>query len=65
MRCQRVIASKTMKFHSKENDMKKALLAVLANMVLVGSVFACQTQTIIVGGKMTTCTICGQVVSCI
>ncbi len=26
--------------------------------------FACSTQTVIVGGKMTVCTVCGTVVSC-
>jgi hypothetical protein len=45
--------------------MKKALAAVLANLLLVSGVYACTTQTLIVGGKVTTCTVCGQVVSCI
>jgi hypothetical protein len=44
--------------------MKKALLVVVTNLLLIGSVFACQTQTIIVNGKMTTCTVCGNVVTC-
>ena len=45
--------------------MKKALLAVVTFMLLgISGVYACQTQTIIVNGKMTTCTVCGNVVSC-
>lgn len=28
------------------------------------SAWACTTQTLIVGGKMTVCTVCGTVVSC-
>ena len=28
------------------------------------AVLACTTQTVIVGGKMTVCTVCGTVVSC-
>ena len=64
MRCLRVVASKMMKFHSKENDMKKAILVVVTNMLLIGSALACQTQTLVVGGKLQVCTICGSVVSC-
>lgn len=48
----------------KEKTMKKALLVVVANMLLVGSALACQTQTLVVGGKLQVCTICGSVVSC-
>lgn len=44
--------------------MKKALLVVITNLLLVGAVYACQTTTIIVNGKMTTCTVCGNVVTC-
>ena len=42
--------------------MKKIIAAVL----LFGSayVYACTTQTFIVGGKMTTCTTCGTVTTC-
>jgi hypothetical protein len=44
--------------------MKKAILVVVTNMLLIGSAFACQTQTLVVGGKLQVCTICGSVVSC-
>jgi hypothetical protein len=44
--------------------MKKVILVVVTNMLLIGSVFACQTTTIVVGGKITTCTVCGNVVTC-
>jgi hypothetical protein len=66
-RCREVAVSKMMTtypFHSKENDMKKAILVVVANMLLIGSAVACQTQTLVVGGKLQVCTICGSVVSC-
>ena len=39
-------------------------LAFLAGFPISQSVFACTTQTLIVGGKMTVCTVCGTVVSC-
>lgn len=51
-------------FRSKENKMKKALLGLVAFAVLSATAYACQTQTIIVNGKMTTCTVCGSVVNC-
>jgi hypothetical protein len=44
--------------------MKKTIIVVLTNLLLVGSAFACQTQTLVVGGKLQVCTICGSVVSC-
>ena len=44
--------------------MKKTIIVVLTNLLLVGSSFACQTQTLVVGGKLQVCTICGSVVSC-
>jgi hypothetical protein len=44
--------------------MKKFSIAILTNLLLVSSVFACQTTTIIVNGKLTTCTVCGNVVNC-
>ena len=45
--------------------MKKALLAALTFMLLgITGAYACQTQTIIINGKMTTCTICGTVTTC-
>ena len=45
--------------------MKKALLAAVTFMLLgITGAYACQTQTIIVNGKMTTCTVCGTVVTC-
>ena len=43
--------------------MRKALLGVVTYMLL-GSAYACTTQTLIVGGKLQVCTICGTVVSC-
>ena len=39
-------------------------LAFIVSFLISQSVFACTTQTLIVGGKMTVCTICGTVVSC-
>ena len=44
--------------------MKKAILVVVTNMLLIGSALSYQTQTIVVGGKLQVCTICGSVVSC-
>ena len=44
--------------------MKKIAIGLITNMLLIGSVFACQTQTLVVGGKLQVCTICGSVVSC-
>lgn len=44
--------------------MKKAILVVVTYMLLMASAYACQTTTIIVNGKLTTCTICGNVVNC-
>jgi len=44
--------------------MKKALLATVTFMLLSATAYACQTQTIIVNGKMTTCTVCGNIVTC-
>lgn len=45
--------------------MKKLLLASVTFMLLgISAAYACQTTTVIVNGKMTTCTICGNVVSC-
>lgn len=40
---------------------------IIATVLLLGStyVYACNTQTIIVGGKVMTCTTCGTVTSCI
>ena len=43
--------------------MKKIILGVVTYMLL-GSAYACQTTTIIVNGKVTICTVCGTVVSC-
>ena len=43
--------------------MKKIITGVVTYMLL-GSAYACQTQTLIVGGKVTICTVCGTVVSC-
>jgi hypothetical protein len=43
--------------------MKKIILGLLTYL-LIGSAYACTTQTLIVGGKLQVCTICGTVVSC-
>jgi hypothetical protein len=49
----------------KKNFIKLGLgLSFIATFFLSQSVLACTTQTLIVGGKMTVCTICGTVVSC-
>ena len=37
---------------------------LVAGLLYGQAVMACTTQTLIVGGKMTVCTICGTVVSC-
>jgi hypothetical protein len=50
--------------HSEENDMKKIALGLVTYMLLMGVGYACQTTTIIVNGKMTTCTVCGNIVTC-
>jgi len=34
------------------------------SLVISASGWTCTTQTVIVGGKMTVCTVCGTVVSC-
>jgi hypothetical protein len=44
--------------------MKKIITGVVTYMLLMGSAYACTTQTLIVGGKLQVCTICGSVVSC-
>ena len=44
--------------------MKKIILGLVTYMLLMGSAFACQTQTVVVNGKLQVCTICGSVVSC-
>jgi hypothetical protein len=45
--------------------MKKLLIAAVAVMLLgITGAYACQTQTIIVNGKITVCTVCGSVVNC-
>jgi hypothetical protein len=43
--------------------MKKIAIGLLTYL-LIGSAYACQTQTLIVGSKLQVCTICGSVVSC-
>ena len=43
--------------------MKKIAIGVVTYMLL-GSAYACQTTTIIVNDKVTICTVCGTVVSC-
>jgi hypothetical protein len=45
--------------------MKKLLIAAVTVMLLgITGAYACQTQTIIVNGKITVCTVCGSVVNC-
>jgi len=45
--------------------MKKILLVALTNLLIgIGAAYACTTQTIIVNGKVTVCTVCGNVVNC-
>lgn len=45
--------------------MKKALLAAVAFMLIgITGAYACQTTTIVVNGKVTVCTVCGNVVNC-
>lgn len=44
--------------------MKKITVGVVTYMLLMASAYACQTTTIIVNGKLTTCTICGNIVNC-
>ena len=48
---------------------KKIINLLVAFAIAIGFftsqvVLACTTQTVIVGGKMTVCTVCGTVVSC-
>ena len=43
--------------------MKKIAIGLVTYMLL-SNAYACQTQTLIVGGKVTICTVCGTVVSC-
>ncbi len=51
--------------------MRKRLISLGLGLTLVGgflfsqAVVACATQTLIVGSKMTVCTVCGTVVSCV
>jgi hypothetical protein len=51
-------------FRSEENDMKKIALALVTYMLLGTVAYACQTTTIIVNGKLTTCTVCGTIITC-
>ena len=44
--------------------MKTALLAIATFAALSATAYACQTTTVIVNGKMTVCTVCGNVVNC-
>lgn len=39
-------------------------LLFVASLLYGQSAMACSTQTLVVGGKITVCTICGSVVSC-
>lgn len=64
MRCQRVVVLKMTLYLFRDKIMKKIITATVTYMLLMGSAYACQTQTLIVGGKLQVCTICGSVVSC-
>jgi len=44
--------------------MKKIITGVVTYILLMSSAYACQSTTIINGDKITVCTICGTVVSC-
>jgi len=44
--------------------MKKIAIGLVTYVLLIGGALACQTQTLVVGGKLQVCTICGSVVSC-
>jgi hypothetical protein len=45
--------------------MKKLLLTAITFLTIgMTGAYACQTQTVIVNGKMTVCTVCGSVVNC-
>ena len=50
--------------------MRKRLVGLSLGLLIVGGLLygqaalACNTQTLIVGGKLTVCTVCGTVVSC-
>lgn len=49
----------------KETIMKKALLAAIVFLTIgITGAYACQTTTVIVNGKMTTCTVCQNIVTC-
>ncbi len=41
-----------------------ALIMATGFLASQAAALACSTQTVIVGGKMTVCTVCGTVVSC-
>ncbi len=43
---------------------KVKMLLIGLSVTMTTSAIACTTQTLIVGGKMTVCTVCGTVVSC-
>ena len=51
-------------FAFQGKTMKKIITGVVTYMLLMSSAYACQTTTIIVNGKVTICTVCGTVVSC-
>lgn len=45
--------------------MKKLLLVTLTNLLIgISAAYACQTTTVVVNGKVTVCTVCGNVVNC-
>ena len=39
-------------------------LTIVFSLLATQAAMACTTQTLIVGGKLTVCTVCGTVVSC-
>ena len=51
-------------FAFQEKTMKKIITGVVTYILLMSGAYACTTQTLIVGGKLQVCTICGTVVSC-
>jgi hypothetical protein len=44
--------------------MKKIAIGLVTYMLLAASAYACQTQTYIINGKITICTICPTMVIC-
>lgn len=58
-----------LQMYSRSHMPKKLTNLLVALAIAIGfftsqAALACSTQTVIVGGKMTVCTVCGTVVSC-